>query len=215
MKRFITKGALYIFLMIVYLSFTTEVKGQENTVGATEVTQKTVLETLQTDPLATQVEVLTRRTRIYENVRGVREDYFQLITANSVDSLNAEKEKNRILGSNVTRLKTTVDSLSNVLTTTYEELASLNKTKDSMYFLGKEVNKKAYNSIMWTVIFILLALLVFGAIAFKRNLVNTKNTKNEFEALQAEYEDYKQKTRIEKEKINVEHFREIQRLKGK
>ena len=68
---------------------------------------------------------------------------------------------------------------------------------------------------MWTVIFILLALLVFGAIAFKRNLVNTKNTKNEFEALQAEYEDYKQKTRIEKEKINVEHFREIQRLKGK
>ena len=215
MKRFITKGALYIFLMIVSLSFTPNLKAQENTEGTTEVTQKTVLETLQTDPLATQVEVLTRRTRIYENVRGVREDYFQLITANSVDSLNAEKEKNRILGSNVTRLKTTVDSLSNVLTTTYEELESLNKTKDSMYFLGKEVNKKAYNSIMWTVIFILLALLVFGAIAFKRNLVNTKNTKNEFEALQAEYEDYKQKTRIEKEKLNVEHFREIQRLKGK
>ena len=84
-----------------------------------------------------------------------------------------------------------------------------------MYFLGKEVNKKAYNSIMWTVIFILLALLVFGAIVFKKNLVNTKNTKNEFEALQAEYEEYKQKTRIEKEKINVEHFREIQRLKVK
>ena len=215
MKRFITKGALYTFLMIVSLSFAPEVKGQENTGSSTEVTQKTVLETLQTDPLATQVEVLTRRTRIYENVRGVREDYFQLITANSVDSLNAEKEKNRVLGRNVTRLKTTVDSLSNVLSSTYEELEGIYKTKDSMYFLGKEVNKKAYNSIMWTVIFILLALLVFGAIVFKKNLVNTKNTKNEFEALQAEYEDYKQKTRIEKEKINVEHFREIQRLKGK
>ena len=57
MKRFITKGALYIFLMIVSLSFTPNLKGQENTEGTTEVTQKTVLETLQTDPLATQVEV--------------------------------------------------------------------------------------------------------------------------------------------------------------
>lgn len=202
-------------MAIISLSFPNNAICQESTNGSTEEKQKTVLETLKSDPLETQMEVLTRRTRIYDNVRGVREDYFQLMTKNSVDSLNAEKDKTKTLRKNVARLNATVDSLSKVLTTTYEELDATNKTKDSMTFLGKEIKKNIYNSIMWTVIIILLTLLIVGGIAFKRNASTTRNAKTEYEALQAEYEEYKQKVRIEREKINVEHFREIQKLKSK
>jgi uncharacterized protein YijF (DUF1287 family) len=56
--------------------------------------------------------------------------------------------------------------------------------------------------------------LISGFIAYKRSLSITKETKKKHSDLSEEFDAYKQKVRIEREKTNVEHFREIQKLKG-
>jgi uncharacterized membrane-anchored protein YhcB (DUF1043 family) len=81
--------------------------------------------------------------------------------------------------------------------------------------IGIEVNKIVYNTIMWTIAGALLLLLAIGFLAFKRNLAVTRNTKKDYDELKAEYEDYRQKSRLEREKMSMDHFNELKKLKGK
>jgi hypothetical protein len=56
---------------------------------------------------------------------------------------------------------------------------------------------------------------VSGFLAFRRNISVTTETKKELEDLKNEFEEYRTKSRIEREKMSLDHFNEIKRLKGK
>ena len=60
----------------------------------------------------------------------------------------------------------------------------------------------------------MLFLLIAGYLTFKRNRVITVRTKKDLEDLKEEFEGYRQKVRIEREKTSLEHFNEIKKLKG-
>ena len=176
--------------------------------------QTTVLDTLNNGTLVSQIKTLTYRTRTYDNYRAIREDYYQLFTKNSLDSLNLEKDKNNSLRLTVAELNKSVDSLKSVVSSTNSQLLEATNMRDSIKFFGIPINKNLYNTILWTIIIALLVALISGFIAYKRSLSITKETKKKHSDLSEEFDAYKQKVRIEREKTNVEHFREIQKLKG-
>jgi len=60
----------------------------------------------------------------------------------------------------------------------------------------------------------LVFLLVSGFIAFKRNRIITVNTRKEFDELKTEFDEYRKKTRLEREKMSMDHFNEIRKLRG-
>jgi ribose/xylose/arabinose/galactoside ABC-type transport system permease subunit len=78
-----------------------------------------------------------------------------------------------------------------------------------------EINKGAYNTVMWTIIAILAIALTLGFLLFKRNLFVTIRTGKELKELKDEFEAYRQSARIAREKMSMDHFNEMQRLKGK
>jgi uncharacterized membrane-anchored protein YhcB (DUF1043 family) len=80
--------------------------------------------------------------------------------------------------------------------------------------MGLEVNKAAYNRIMWTILFGLVAALVAGFLVFKRNLTIISNTKKEFQELKDEFETYRKTSREAREKMTMAHFLEMKKLKG-
>jgi hypothetical protein len=161
-----------------------------------------------------QMKYLEEKTRIYENYRAIREDMFQKIKNNAVDSLT--KAKNRITGfiTLTGNLNSRIDSLNSSLNITKEELKEVSRTKNSISVLGIKLDKIAYNSIMWTIVAGLLFLLVIGYLTFKRNRTITLNTKKELKELREEFEEYRKKTRLDREKMSMDHFKEIQKLKG-
>ena len=164
--------------------------------------------------LVSQIKTLTYRTRTYDNYRAIREDYYQLFTKNSLDSLNLEKNKNNTLRLTVAELNKSIDSLKSVVNSTNSQLLEATNMRDSIKFFGIPINKNLYNTILWTIIIALLVALISGFIEYKRNFSITKETKKKHNDLSEEFEAYKQKVRIEREKTNVDHFREIQKLKG-
>jgi hypothetical protein len=176
--------------------------------------QTIVLDTLNNGTLLSQIKTLTYRTRTYDDYRAIREDYYQLFTKNSLDSLNLEKDKNNSLRLTVAKLNISVDSLKRVLNTTNSQLLEATNMRDSVKFLGIPINKNIYNTILWTIIIVLFVALISGFMMYKKSYSITKETKKEHNDLLEEFESYKQKVRIEKEKTNVEHFRELQKLKG-
>jgi predicted nucleic acid-binding Zn-ribbon protein len=161
-----------------------------------------------------QLNFTEEHTRVYENFRAVREDIFQLLTKNINDSLARSKKTINSLITEKNRLNNRIDSINQSLASTNNNLESMTRTKNSIRILGIEIHKATYNTIMWTILGILVALLVIGYLTFKQNRTATLKTKKELTDLLKEFEDYKQKTRIEKERTTMEHFNEIKKLKA-
>jgi uncharacterized membrane-anchored protein YhcB (DUF1043 family) len=67
---------------------------------------------------------------------------------------------------------------------------------------------------MWTILVGLVAALLIGILLFNRNLSAISNTKKEFQELKNEFEAYRKTSREAREKLTMDHFNEIRRLKG-
>lgn len=177
--------------------------------------QSTIPEILENGTLEEQLNYLEERTRIYEDYRAIREDMFQLVKKNSIDSLSSGKNRINSLIARNNNLSSEIDSLNNTLSLTRNDLDEAVRTKNSIRLLGMNLNKFAYNTIMWIITGVLCFLLVSGFLAFRRNISVTTETKKELEDLKNEFEEYRTKSRIEREKMSLDHFNEIKRLKGK
>jgi hypothetical protein len=176
--------------------------------------QDAIPEMLKQGTISEQLKYLDEHTRIYENYRAIREDMFQIISRNAMDTLTKAKNRINELMLRTTTLNNRIDSLNKSLEASNNNLIRATHTKDSISVLGMEVNKITYNTVMWSILAVVLFLLIVGYLSFKRNWSVTLTTKKDLEDLKAEFEEYRQKTRLEREKMNLEHFNEIKKLKG-
>lgn len=176
--------------------------------------QVTMPETLIKSSMQEQLKFIEEKTRIYENYRAIREDMFQKIKGNVSDTLSSANNMIASLNKTTSLLKHTIDSLRSEIETTQKSLTEMTTTKNSIRIMGFEVNKSAYNSVMWTILAGLVAVLLIGFLVFKRNLSAIFNTKKEFQELKNEFEAYRKTSREAREKLTMDHFKEIQKLKG-
>ena len=176
--------------------------------------QTTMPDVLNKNTLKEQMNYIEERTRIYENYRAIREDMFQKIKGNVSDTLSAAKSKIAGLNNMTSTLNHTIDSLNTTLETTKTRLEDITRTKNSIRVLGLEVNKLTYNTIMWTIVAGLVAILAIGFLVFKRNLSVTLNNKKELRELKDEFEAYRKTSREAREKISMDHFNELKKLRG-
>ncbi|MGW8313976.1 MAG: hypothetical protein ACWGNV_00135 [Bacteroidales bacterium] len=170
-------------------------------------------EPLDTATLEGQMDYIQRRTRIYENFRAIREDMFQKIKRNSIDSLDAAKLDIATLNSELTGRNVEIETLNTDLGRARNERDEAIRTKDSFTLLGLEMNKGAYSTILWIII---LALALFGTVMFllfKRAHIVTSQTQKELENMKEEYDEHKKSSREKYEKLVVSHHNEIMKLK--
>jgi wyosine [tRNA(Phe)-imidazoG37] synthetase (radical SAM superfamily) len=176
--------------------------------------QMTMPDVLLKSSLKDQYNYIEEHTRIYEDYRAIREDMFQKLKRNVSDTLSSINVKIAGLNKTVSVLNRTIDTLRTNLVSTQTRLDEMTKTKNSIHVAGIEVNKTTYNNSMWTILAGLIAILLIGFLAFKRNLSAMSNTKKEFQELKAEFETYRKTSREAREKLTMDHFNEIKRLKG-
>jgi hypothetical protein len=176
--------------------------------------QTAIPEVLEKGTIIEQMNYLEEKTRIYEYYRAIREDMFQVIKRNAVDSLVKVKNQVTMLAGMNSNLVLRIDSLTTTLSDREAQLDEAIRTKDGIKVFGMNLNKKAYNSIMWIIVVGLLFLLGLGFLIFKRNLSVMLRTKKDLEEMKTEFESYRQKKRIEIEKLGMDHFNELKKLKG-
>ena len=161
-----------------------------------------------------QLKYLEERTKIYENYRAIREDMFQKIKQNVTDTLAKANGSIIMLNKSVMGLDHKIDSLSARLGNTKADLEEVTRTKNSIRLLGMEINKVAYNSIMWLIIAGLAACLVTGFLMFKANLLSVNHMKKELSETKEEFEAYRKSSREAREKMSMDHFNELRKLRG-
>jgi predicted nucleic acid-binding Zn-ribbon protein len=176
--------------------------------------QTTMPDELIKNNIRDQIKYIENRTAIYENYRAVREDMFQKINRNILDTLSAGRSAIAGLNSVISQLNFKNDSLSTALDSTRVSLDKMTATKNSIRVLGIEINKNFYNTLMWIIILGLIFVLAVGFLTFKRILSASSSTSRELKDLRNEFEAYRQTARIAREKMSMDHFKEIQKLKG-
>jgi hypothetical protein len=176
--------------------------------------QSSMPDVLLKNTLQEQLNYLEEHTKIYENYRAIREDMFQKVKGNISDTLSKANGRIKTLNGSVSVLKLTIDSLGSDLETTKARLDEVTRTKNSIRMLGMEVNKLTYNSIMWLIIFGLAAILVIGFLVFRRNLSAIHNINKELNNLKEEFQSYRKSAREAREKMSMEHFNELKKLRG-
>ena len=169
---------------------------------------------LTTGTITEQINYIENKTRIYDDFRAIREDMFQKINRNILDTIAAEKSRIAELKNLTSALNNKADSLNTLLGSTRNSLDEVTTTKNKISILGLGVNKKAYNSIMWTIVAGLIVLMAIGFLIFKRNLVVLTRTEKDLKELKDEFAAYKQSSRIAREKVEMDLFRANQKLKG-
>ncbi len=161
-----------------------------------------------------QLNYVHEKTRVYNDFRAIRDDIFLQLKGNVMDTLNAIKLEVAQLNSRLTERAFQIETLNTDLVRTKQEKDEAIRNKDSFSFFGIQMNKALYNSVMWFIILGLATLAVIMVVMFRRSHLVTKEVKNELQATQDEFEQYRKSSREKYEKLVVSHHSEIMRLKN-
>jgi len=194
---------LKVMLLWVSISVTQSLTAQSSSIIAV----------LDSASLEAQLDYLEAKTRVYDGFRAIREDVFQKANKNALDSLNREKLEIARLNSELSEREFQIETLNTNLSRLKTEKDQAIRTKDSFIFLGMEVQKGVYNTIMWIIVLVLLIGSIFLFLLFKRSYAVTTQTSKQLKALQDEFEEYRKSSREKYEKLVISHHNDIMKLK--
>ena len=188
---------LISFLPLLFISITVLAQDNEN--------QETKA-SLNSGTIESQFEYLYKKShkwtdpRTGQQYRTIKINNLFLFRNNVYDSLKQASQKFAISQSTIDIQKTRIDSLKVQLGTTSDSLTAVTKEKDSIKLFGMQLSKTGYNSILWTIIAALTALLAFFISKFKRsNAITIEANKNKAE-IEKEYDEHKQRS-LEREQL--------------
>ena len=164
--------------------------------------------------LEEQYRYLHEQTRIYNNFRAIREDMFQKIRRNSIDSLNQAYREIHSQTQIKEQALAEKNSMALLMAEMEAERDQAISEKDSLFLAGMPVSKTFYNMLLWSIIGILAVLAFAAFILFLRSNRVTRQTNKDLKELQDEYDEYRKASRERFEKQSIDHFNELKRLKG-
>lgn len=203
MKRSIINYGTILLFTGLFLSMINAVNAQS---GASAVLDSALLED--------QLDYIHENTRVYNDYRAIRADIFLKLRKNVKDTLNATKLEVEQLNSRLSERNFEIETLNTDLSRTKNEKDEAIRNRDSLSFIGIQMNKALYSSIMWFIILGLAALAVIMLMLFRRSNLVTKEVKEELHATQDEFELYRKSSREKYEKLVVSHHNEIMKLKN-
>lgn len=140
-----------------------------------------------------QFENLIRKSNSYQEFKVVKKVKLNLLRKNSNDSLVALKRNIIVSNTTIEEQKNTINSLKEQLTISQSDLSVSKEKESGIEILGFLTKKTTYNLIMWSIIGVLLAFLLFTFYRFKNSNSITKSSKLKLLETEEELESHKKK----------------------
>lgn len=131
----------------------------------------------------------------YKVIKKYKLNQLQKNTRDSIDGLRSEID---VLQNQIDTQNSKIGALNTSLDETKGTLDSTRAEKDSINFLGIQMSKAGYKSLMWGLIAALALALFFFIYKFQGSNSHTREARLKLEEVEAEYEDYRKKA-LEKE----------------
>jgi len=197
-------------LIIILIAFSVGLMSAQETAAQPELS-------LDRGPINSQFEFSYKKSGNYRS-EGKRYEVVRTISLdklrqNVLDSLKGFNQRIDQLNTTISGHESTISSLNGKLEETTNNLAGVTEEKDSMSFLGILVSKATYNTILWSVIFGLLGLMLFFMYKFRRSNILTQEAKTSLSEVEEEYEDHRRRALEREQKISRQLQDEINKYK--
>ncbi|MDE0536433.1 hypothetical protein [Tenacibaculum sp. L6] len=168
----------------------------------------------QPNTVENQFNELYKKSNNYQIYKVIKKNEYLRLQKSILDSIKVIKTdaaskqvKINEQQKSITELQTKIDTLNSDLAT------SIGK-EDAISFIGIPLDKATYNTIVWGIIFALLAGLAFFIYRFNNSNVVTKETKSLLADTEEEFEQYKRKSIEKEQKLRRQLQDEINKQRG-
>ena len=168
--------------------------------------------------LRAQFQDILDKSESYTEYKVIKRTSLSQYSRAVQDSLNVRKEEINTLKSTVADQKSQIGTLSSRITELEAQLAKSDELRESLTFLGFNLNKGTYHTIVWLIIGVLAAFGVFAYSSFVSSRKITSKTKKDYKILEVEYEEHKKKSHEKQIKMGRELQTErnnVEELKAK
>ena len=190
--------------LLVFLSFASY---------AQETKENTPKRSLNSGTIESQFDYLYKKSGSYQEYKVVKKVFYQKIKGNVLDSLKSLKKELNMTKQTVIAQDSEINNLKTNLKTTNDNLTNVTKEKDNIKFLGISMTKGAYNTILWSIIIGLMALLAFFVFKFKTSNTITKQANELLAETEEEFDQYKAIALEREQKVRRELQDELNKQK--
>lgn len=156
---------------------------------------------LESGTIESQFNYIIEKSSSFKDFQLIRKASILKVKSNALDSLIGIRKELATTKTKIAPLQQKITTLENEVTTLKSEIAALTEEKDSMSFFGNNMDKGAYNTMMWGIVIVLLIGLFFFVIRFKSSNATTKKIKYELEKIEGEYEAFRKKALKKEQEI--------------
>jgi preprotein translocase subunit SecF len=176
---------LFVFTTVLFvsISFAQEATKNENT------------------SLSGEFEKLYRISTNYQKYKVIDKEKFLTLKQQVLDSLktaqNQITKKNNLLK----EAQKNIGSTQETLRQTKLELETTLQKKNTISLFGKSLSKTLYSILLWSLILVLLAGLLYFIFKFTKNNMLTKRAEENLKDIEIEYEQYRKKALEREQKL--------------
>jgi len=171
-------------------------------------------QTTDTLSIPEQFDRIYRTSSSYQEYKVVRKTRYQQLKKDVTDSLNNLKEDIKSKDQLITTQKDSIQNIKKIAETFESDYRQMLAQKDSIKFLGIEFSKSTYNLIVWSLIGLLIAFLLYFIYRFKNSNIITVQAKTELQDLEEEFAVHKKKSLDREQKLRRQLQDEINKQRG-
>lgn len=155
------------------------------------------------------------KSSTYNDYKAIKSSSIYMLKKNVFDTLKTLKAEAELRQNIISANETKIESLTNELANTQDDLTLAVKEKNSLQFLGIKMNKSVYNGIMWLLVGSLAFLLVLFILLYKRSHVLTVRALNDLEETRDEFEKHRKRALERQEEVVRKYHAELNKYKAK
>jgi len=160
----------------------------------TDAQENNIKQTIDSGTIENQFDYLINKSNRYQEYKVVRRVWLDRLKKAVDDSLNVIQIELKNTKITLSKKEVEINRLSDSLNDSKKNVALLNNEKDSIRFFGTLISKPLYNSILWSIIIVLLIFLLFYILRFNRSNKITKYSNGKFNELEKEFEEHRQRS---------------------
>ncbi len=197
MKKTITTPLILITLLFSSLGLFAQAEGEKLS--------------LDSGTIENQFDYVIKESNPYQDYKVVKNGWLQKLKTHVADTLQEIHQELSETHGVVTSQNSEIDALQADLKSINDKLNEVENEKESINFLGNQMNKQSYKILMWSIIGALLSTLLFFIFRFFRSNMITTETNKTLADTQASFEEFKKRSLMKEQKLKRELQDELNR----
>ncbi|NOU58630.1 tRNA (guanine-N1)-methyltransferase [Marinifilum caeruleilacunae] len=167
----------------------------------TEPVKQEVKPSLDHGTIDSQFNFMTKKSSNWQGHEVIKVDMLNKYQSNVQDTLKLLKSTLKSSESKLDQQEGEISGLNTEIENLKKQLDETVRMKDSMKFLGMEMTKSSYNTLMWILIIGSLAVAGVCFMLFKRSNVVTVETKQTLEEVREEFDTHRKNALVREQKL--------------